>query len=183
MHGTRELVRNAVIRSRSGVSINGWWRNVGIVVGREAPNRESATQYRELMEYLIGQNPKGAALLTVVRPQSTPNPEAREIILGMFRDLWPDLLAAVFVVEGKGFGAATQRGIMSALMLAMGRSAKVKIFSDVELAVGWLASELARVHPRLGEDGLRRDLMDATFEVLRVADTSLPPPSTLPPGT
>ena len=163
--GTRaNRAEGPTVLSTNKASLNAYWRNVGIVVGRGAPYNVSATEYRELMEYLIAKHPDGVGLLTVIEERSTPDPEARDIMVKMFRDLWRDMRCVAFIVEGRGFGAAAQRGVLSAFLIASGRSAKIKIFSDLGVAVRWMASELGGMHKHLGVEGVEQALLSATHE-------------------
>ena len=135
-------VERALLLSNNHAAANGVWRNVGIAFGRGAPDAAVAKDYRALLEQLIKSNPQGVGLITVIQPNSTPTPDGRDAMVKMFRDLWPNIRGAAFVVEARGFAAATQRSVLSAFLMATRLNARLKIFDSIESAAPWLASVL-----------------------------------------
>ena len=115
---------------------------MAICLGREPPDAAAAQDYRNNIEELVAAHPGQVGLITVVRDASTPTPDGRAAVTTMFRELWPHLSCVAFVLEGSGFAAAAQRGILSGILLATGLGNRMKIFSDVEDATDWMAPHL-----------------------------------------
>jgi hypothetical protein len=149
---------SVTLRNRDSASSYGVWRNVAIVIGRQPPQAESIHNYRKVVEDLIAEYPKGVGLLTIVRSTSTPDAQAREELVAMFRTLWRRLSCIAFVMEAEGFVAATQRAIGSALISAIGASGRVLINSQLEKVTPWMA---ARLCPEGGADDVQWKLQAA----------------------
>jgi hypothetical protein len=115
---------------------------LGICLGRKPPDAAAARDYRDMLEHVVAQNPRGVGMITVVESSSTPTPDGRDAMIRMFKDLWPHLKAAAFVLEARGFAAATQRSVLSAFLLGSGLRQRLQIFPSIESAVPWLAGAL-----------------------------------------
>lgn len=145
----------ARVLSDNSAATNGYWRNLGISVGRNPPDAEAARDYRAMLQSLNENNPGGVGMITIVLSSSTPTPEGRDMMIRMYKDSWPNLRAAAFVLEARGFAAATQRGMLSALVMAS-RLKQIKIFDSIDSACPWLAASLADTHTPASVRSLER---------------------------
>ena len=162
--GTRGHVVPASVVNSNHAATNGVWRNLGICHSHCPPDEIASNDYRAMVEHVIQSNTGSVGILTVIESASTPTPEGRNILVGTFRDLWPQLAAAAFVVRGKGFTAATQRSILSAFLMASGLRSRLRIYSTLDDAIPWLAYNLADSHVDMTEADLS-STMRATVDV------------------
>lgn len=156
--GPKEPVK---VFKRDSASSYGAWRNVAVVIGHAPPTVASIQNYRDLVENLAEQYPAGIAMLTIVTRTSTPEPKARDALVSMFRVLWPRILGAGFVVEARGFAAATQRAIGSTLVRVIGIGGRVLIEQEMSPVTSWIAARLSASSEAKSETVLAALLLDA----------------------
>ena len=116
----------------------------GIVIcfGMTAPTGANIDQFFEAAERGIARLPSGAGLILVVHDSSTPDADARDAMKRKFPLLSQKLVGTAFVLRARGFVSATQRAMITAVMLATGNRNKVLATSDVKEAVDWIYSRL-----------------------------------------
>ena len=137
------MKEDAKLVSNNAAAANGSWRNVAIALGGQAPGREAALAYRARLEEVASRHPGQVGLITVVRSASTPRPEAREVMVGMFKEMWEQLACVAFVLDAGGFSGATQRMIISALLGVTSLRSRMQVFDSMERACWWMAGHLA----------------------------------------
>jgi hypothetical protein len=123
----------------------GYWRNIGITLGREAPTVEAMRNYQLSVKRLLEEYPTGVGLVTMIREKSTPAADARDVAIKMFRELGPRLKAALFVVTASGFAAAIQRSVISMGILASGQKGHFKVVSTLDHGLGWFSERVGPV--------------------------------------
>ena len=151
----------AVCFARDPTCSMGYWRNVAITLGREAPTVEAMTNYHLCVKHVLKEHPAGVGLVTVIREKSTPAADARDVAIKMFRELGPRLTAALFVVTASGFAAAIQRSVISMGILASGQKGHFKVVPSLDDGIGWFTE---RVGPADGEVQFKLHLRSAVRE-------------------
>lgn len=125
-------------RVRDTASSYGWIGNLAVIVGRHPPTPVAAENYMRCLSQLVERYPAGIGVITLVGPQATPRPEARETLIRTFRTHWPSIQGALFAVEGQGFAASIQRSFMTAAILVSGSRERIRISKDASLDMPWL---------------------------------------------
>ena len=121
---------------------NGYWRNVVICLGRKSPTAVEAKDYLAAIEYVIANSEGPIGIITVIQEASTPTPEGRDALIRAFREMWPRITCAAFVIQGRGFSAAAQRAILSGFTMITGLNSRMRIVNTIEAATSWMASLL-----------------------------------------
>lgn len=127
---------------RDAVSSFGMTENVLMVVGREAPRKANAMLFTQALGDAALRHPKGFGLIVTIAESSTPDPNAREIMLAGFRRHWPVIRASVFVVEASGFQGSVQRSMISAATLLMGQRDRLKIVKQFADGADWFVERV-----------------------------------------
>ncbi len=125
-------------RGRDAVSTFASWNNLAICYGRQPPTGRNVGNYRFVLESMTKLYPQGVGLITIVARVSTPGADAREPLLAVFRDLWPQLIASAFVIEATGFAAAVQRSVAGALILGVGVRDRIKVADSLSSSLLWM---------------------------------------------
>lgn len=128
---------------RDSVGSFGWCGNLMLCVGREPPDPLGASNYAESVRRISALYPNGIGVLTVIQSRSTPEPAARDLLVGTFKKNWGSIRGALFVVEAQGFAAAIQRSVLSAFMLAAGVRDQIKVTTPASCDVSWLTERAA----------------------------------------
>jgi hypothetical protein len=127
---------------RDEASSYGWWGNIAVVLGRQPPSASHVVNYRACVIDLSRRFPQGVGLITVVNDTSTPGPGGREAMIAMFREVWPQLRAALFVPNATGFKAAVIRSVMGGFILASGQRDRIRVETSVHAGMPWLAAKV-----------------------------------------
>lgn len=110
--------------------------------GRHRPDVSSTAFYRECIRKATEKHPGKTILITYVGDRSTPRPEARERLVKLFQDMRSTICAAVFVIESRGFAAASQRAVATAFILGTGNRDFIKATASLSDALMWIARKL-----------------------------------------
>lgn len=118
----------------------GWLGNVAVVIGHAPPTAATVPNYKKAIADLATKYPEGIGLVTIVQTTSTPEPDARDAILHIFRDFGRAMNACLFVDEAIGFQAAIHRSIGAGLILASGKRSTIKITGSLSTGLDWFIS-------------------------------------------
>lgn len=124
-------------KMRDSSSSYGQLGSLLVVYGYERPTASVAMSYRQCIVELIKRHPEGG-MLTVIEDTSTPHVEARNVLIKLFKELGPKLNRASFVIRSSGFAAATQRAMISTMLLATGHKDRFHMSGSVEQGANWL---------------------------------------------
>jgi hypothetical protein len=109
--------------------------------GRTLPEEYMAAE--RLILDKTAEVPGGLGCIVVVPAGAKPPPEAqRKAIDGVLTRLSSHLRGLVWVVEGRGFGAAAVRGVLIGLSLYGRRAYPTQVSSSLDDALGWLFTRL-----------------------------------------
>ncbi|MBC7174415.1 MAG: hypothetical protein H5U40_18355 [Polyangiaceae bacterium] len=129
------------------------WQNLLVASSRspEAPGTF------ELLErhatHMSLRHPSGFGYLVIVQHEDRPPPGYVETMGRITREFGVMLRAGGAVFEAKGFAAATQRSVGTALIHAVGKAKQIKLFSSVDEAAPWLAKQLGETCPGARDAG------------------------------
>ena len=116
-----------------------------VALWRGAVIRESFDVQSAGLTEVVRAHPAGAAFLCVIEVTSkAPNDELRRASIEMVEAHGPRLRCLAVVIEGEGFRAAVNRGVITGLILfARHIHCPVSVFSDVRDAAAWMQKHLA----------------------------------------
>jgi hypothetical protein len=95
---------------------------------------------------VVGRHPRGAAFLCVVETSSKPpDDDLRKATAQMFLNLGDRLKGTAVVIEGEGFMAAINRGVLTGMILLTNRSRRspLAVFGTVTDGAQWLGQHIA----------------------------------------
>jgi hypothetical protein len=95
---------------------------------------------------VVGRHPRGAAFLCVVETTSKPpEDDLRNASAKMIVNLGDRLKGTAVVIEGEGFMAAINRGVLTGMVLLTQRSRKspIAVFGTVTDGARWLGQHIA----------------------------------------
>lgn len=124
--------------SDSGTHLVGIAGQLVVLVPYDSPSAQSLEDLLRIFDD-VARNGKGASLLLsfVGRP-ILPPPKARAHIQGFLDRVRSQMNAIAAVVPGEGFGAAAQRGAVTAVLM-FARLERVRICATLHEAVAWLS--------------------------------------------
>lgn len=129
----------------------GHWKNLCVVVWRDAPTMESAEELRQ--QYLaLARTAAGGFFSFGVIEAGVPNPDeqVRKAISAAMDAVERELLGAAVVVEATGFsGAALRAALATMSMLTRSRFPR-RFFGTVEDAAAWTVARVPDLGPVSG---------------------------------
>jgi hypothetical protein len=115
------------------------WRNVLVASWRDAPTPPFMRKMGDHTAAIIARYPKGYISLAFVPPIAVfPGPEFRVEAERVTKLGATHLKAIAQVVEGKGFGAATVRALISGVHMVSRNAYPSRVFDETDEAISWL---------------------------------------------
>jgi hypothetical protein len=141
--------------------------NILLFATRGAPSRSVVDGLKKQLLDHGKAHPKGAGyihVIDVVTGRGAPDHDAREAFIDLVKHAAPTTRAALVVIQGSGFGAATARITASAVVLAAGGGHPIKIHKSISEGLPWFEGVLRKAGASVPPPGT---LVDAATELLR----------------
>jgi hypothetical protein len=141
--------------------------NVLLFTARGVPPASVVEGLKKQLGDLGKANPRGAGyihVIEVVPGRGIPESGAREAFVDLIKIAAPSTKAAMVVIQGSGFGAATARITASAIVLAAGGGHPIKIHKSLGEGLPWFEGVMRKAGASLPAAGT---LVDAGNELLR----------------
>ena len=116
-----------------------------VTIWRGSATPEPFEWQRAGLSEIVGRHPRGAAFLCVIETSSSPPQEdLRKASAQMIVNLGDRLKGTAVVIEGEGFMAAINRGVLTGIvLLTRSRRSPFAVFGTVTEGARWLSQHIA----------------------------------------
>jgi hypothetical protein len=119
------------------------WRDILVVVDHGAAGPDDYARVEVRINELTVENPRGVGVLTIVPPNAVPpTDEARRAIKSGLGRVGHKIRCTCWLVEGRGFRAATVRAALAGLRLFLRTSHPSHVADSLEASIRWMSSQL-----------------------------------------
>jgi len=165
-----QLVRGHTLpRERAGVVLHyvdddvgvGTARDVYVVVWRKRTTVEAVARAKAVFDTFAATKGRELANIAIVEANGKmPEPAAREALAAFLASARDKTVISALVFEGRGFVAASIRGVVVGLTLIARQPYPHRVFSSVDEAASWFADEEKRIGKPFSPDTIVKDVMN-----------------------
>ncbi len=138
--------------------IFGRWANVLVVRALSTETDHTFLLYESNLRTVLRRHPQGAGLVLLVDHEESPPDGYADRMQGLLARYGGQIITGSAVINARGFAAAVQRAVGTAVLSVSRMQGKFAIHQSVDEAVPWLAK---RLWPEVGRAERSRELREA----------------------